>query len=67
MLERIKGTYDIEIHGAFTCVVVHVEGQEQVDLDCDNKPFQIKIKLKVLITKNFFQLNYKDNGFPLLS
>jgi hypothetical protein len=67
MLKRIKGRYDIGIHGALTCVVVHIEGQELVDLDCDNKPIQIKIKSKVLITKNCFQLNYKDNRFFLFS
>jgi hypothetical protein len=67
MLEAIKGRYDVGIHGALTCVVVHVEGQELVDLDCDNKPFQIKIKSKLLITKNCFELNYKDNRFLLLS
>jgi len=66
-LKRIKGRYDIGIHGALTCVVVHIEGQELVDLDCDNKPIQIKIKSKVLITKKCFQLNYKDNRYFLLS
>jgi hypothetical protein len=54
MLERNKGKYDIGIHGVLTCVVVLVEGQELVDLDCDTKPFQIKIRSKVLITKNCF-------------